>query len=453
MQHKAANYKRVLRKLARKNALLRRRVAFIEEQRIKQENLSENRRSLLRRINEEYAAVQQLLQHKNRELAAFTEQLSRSQRELAGVLEHSPCCIAVKTPTGVYTMCNAQLEDMLGLARGQGAGKTVRQLYQSEDADKLEILAREVLHSRTRATRELQLWMGSSLRQMRVTMFPLLDDAGAVQALGSIAIDMTELRRMESETLHAAQLASIGELAAGVAHEINNPVNGIMNYAQLLADELEEVGLTREYPGLIIQESERIAGIVRSLLDLARKPRHVRAPCDLGEILNDSLRLVRRQLLHENITLQVDLAAQLPAVHGNPLELQQVFMNCISNARKAMQDAEGAKIEKILHIQACPHEEGRVQVSFEDNGAGISPDNLKRIFDPFFTTDGEGRSTGLGLSICRRIVVEHGGEMHALSEPGQHTRIMVVLPALASEASDNQPDTLHRQEKGPEKTR
>jgi len=435
MRPKGADHRRVIRKLARKNAKLRRKVAFLEEQCIRQENLSDNRRCLLRRINEEYAAVQQLLQQKNRELADYADQLARNRQQLAGVLEYSPCCISVKTPDGVYTMLNSQLERMMGLPPEGGVGKSMWELFDAEDARKLDAMHKRALATRSRATRELQLRLGGRQRFMSLTVFPLFGESGEVQALGSISIDMSDIRRLESETLHAAQLASIGELAAGVAHEINNPINGIMNYAQLLADELEDMGLSQEFPHLIIHESERIAGIVRSLLDLARKPRHVRAPCDLKGILKEALKLMHSQLLHESVELEVQHADDLPQVYGNPLELQQVFMNCISNARKAMlrtppKPEQGWRPSRLRIKSERVDSDGRelLRVSFLDNGAGIAPKNMQRIFEPFFTTDAQYQSTGLGLSICRRIVNEHGGDIRIESKPGVQTLVMVELP-------------------------
>ncbi len=427
--------KRVIHLLAKKNALLKRRVSFLEEQLEKQEKLADNRRFLLRRINEEYAQIQELLQQKNNELEAYTTSLTRSQEHLAGVLDNSPCCMSVKTLDNVYTMLNPRFEELLGIPSGSGIGRSIWELFTPEDARKIDLLTRDAQQSGGRITRELRLRVNQIERIMHVTVFPLRDDLGNIQALGSISVDLSELRRLESETLHAAQLASLGELAAGVAHEINNPLNGVMNYAQLLVDELQDMQLNTEFPQLIIHECERIAGIVHSLLDLARKPGNQRMPCNVAQLMQEVLKLMHKQLQHENMKLITDFPDSLPQVSGNPLELQQVFMNCLSNARKALQqlppDTQGTLLVQI----SSPKEShtSLVRIIIEDNGPGIAPENLQRIFEPFFTTNPQGHGAGLGLSICRRIIKEHNGNISVHSQPGRTTRVVVDLPALASQ--------------------
>ena len=245
--------------------------------------------------------------------------------------------------------------------------------------------------------------------------------------------DVTEKRAAAVAILRAEQLAALGELAAGVAHEINNPINGIINYAQILINRSEEGSKVGEIAGRVIKEGDRIARIVEGLLSFARRPHNDKAIVSIAQTMSDSLALTSAQLRQDNITIKTTLADGLPAIWAQAHEVEQVFINIISNARHALNEKyPEAHEDKILEITAESetHDRGRqVRVSFKDHGSGIPAAVIDKVMHPFFSTKSEGKRTGLGLSISHGIMEEHGGRLSFESKEGQYTKVTVEFPA------------------------
>jgi PAS domain S-box-containing protein len=257
------------------------------------------------------------------------------------------------------------------------------------------------------------------------------DTDGEVKAIRLIR-DITEKKVLQAEAARAGHLASLGELAAGVAHEINNPINGIINYAQILVDQTGGGPEEAEIPERIIKEGDRIAGIVRNLLSFARDQREEHSPALVQDILSDSLGLVEKQILKDGINLKMDMPETLPKIRARSQQIQQVFLNILSNARYALnQKLPGPRKDKILEITGelvKIGEHDHVRVTFYDSGAGIPGRILDKICDPFFSTKPRGEGTGLGLSISYGIIKDHGGRLWFQSAEGDHTKVMVDLP-------------------------
>jgi len=266
-----------------------------------------------------------------------------------------------------------------------------------------------------------------------VRTFPLRNAEGRITKILELATDITEKMALQAETVRAAHLASIGELAAGVAHEINNPINGIINYAEILSMENESGGRVHDIANRIVKEGVRIAAIVRSLLSFARDRKEEREVVSIKEILSEALALTESQLRRNAIKLRVEIPNGLPAVRVNLQQIEQVFLNLINNARYALnrkyQDEEDDKILEItgeeISVDGRPH----VRVTFHDHGGGIAPDIIDKVMDPFFSTKPVGEGTGLGLSISHGIIRDHGGKLEISSVPGQSTDAVVILPA------------------------
>ena len=244
--------------------------------------------------------------------------------------------------------------------------------------------------------------------------------------------DVTEKRAVSVAMMRTEQLAALGELAAGVAHEINNPINGIINYAQILVNRFEEGSMVRDIAGRIIKEGDRIERIVGGLLSFARRRKNDKEVVSILDVLNDSLTLNAAQLRKDNITVKTHFSDRLPDVWAQPHEILQVFINIISNARHALNEKYPEPHEdKILEITAEPlkHEGGRrVRVCFKDHGCGIPAAIIDKVMNPFFTTKAEQKRTGLGLSISHGIVEEHGGRLILESEEGRYTKVAIELP-------------------------
>ena len=234
--------------------------------------------------------------------------------------------------------------------------------------------------------------------------------------------------------MRAGHLASLGELAAGVAHEINNPINGIINYAQIIANKSEKRSKESDIADRIIKEGNRIAVIVSSLLSFARERKEEKVTVGIKRILHDSITLTEVQIRKEGIILKMDLSPRLPEIIANPQQIQQVFLNVISNARYALNkkypgshEAKTIEIsDKKLVIDGAPY----VRLIFYDQGTGIPANIIDKVLNPFFSTKPSGEGTGLGLSISHGIINDHGGSLQIESMEAEFTRIIIDLPAI-----------------------
>jgi PAS domain S-box-containing protein len=251
--------------------------------------------------------------------------------------------------------------------------------------------------------------------------------------------DITEEKIRKSEALRTGQLAAIGELAAGVAHEINNPINGVINYAQILLDKVDESydELDRDFMSRIIKESERIAVIVGNLLSFARQRNDIVDDVNLAEIIEDSISLLMHQFLKDGIRLEVDIPSNLPTINANPQQLQQVIVNLLTNASYALNQRypeadPGKKLKITCQLQTASDRE-YIRTTVTDWGIGIPQDIIDHIFDSLFTTKPPGKGTGLGLSISKGLVRDHQGFLSVESAPGGPTTATVDLPVKREE--------------------
>jgi two-component system NtrC family sensor kinase len=258
---------------------------------------------------------------------------------------------------------------------------------------------------------------------------------GRMAALVSVR-DITELKRAEEEKKKledqiqlAGRLAAVGELAAGIAHELNNPLAAIKGFAQLLAgrEGLDE-SIKKDLQSIYL-ESQRASKITQNLLSFARRHEPEKRLISINEALEKTLELASHQLKVNNIELVTELAPDLPRTMADFHQMQEVFVNIITNAEQAMVEAHG-KGRLIIRTKKVG---GMVQITFTDDGPGISEENLKRIFDPFFTTKEVGKGTGLGLSICYGLVEAHGGRIYVKSKVGNGATFVVEIP-IVSEA-------------------
>jgi PAS domain S-box-containing protein len=243
-----------------------------------------------------------------------------------------------------------------------------------------------------------------------------------------------EREEMQRQLYQSSKMASIGELSAGVAHEINNPLNGIINFAQLLKDEERpRTEFEQQMIDGIIDEGERIAKIVRGLLTFARADTHELEQVHFADSIKTSIALFGRQFEKDGITVEIDLEPDLPFVRADGSRLRQVVVNMISNAYHALKakpgDSDERKLFRISARRAGKNGE-IVRVEFYDNGVGIKQEDLSKVFDPFFTTRRETGGTGLGLSVSFGIIRDFGGTINVESEVGKFTRFTIELSAV-----------------------
>ncbi len=244
--------------------------------------------------------------------------------------------------------------------------------------------------------------------------------------------EIDDRRLAKAEAARASHLAALGELAAGVAHEINNPVNGIINYAQLLINKSKPDSEEQDVACRIIKESERISNIVMKLLSFARDSKEERHSVNIDEIISTSLALNGTQLSKDGINLKVNIQKKLPRIIAQPQQIVQVFLNVLSNARYAFcQEHKETNEDKIIRITAkeiAVDDSRYIQIIFHDNGSGIPAGIMDKIINPFFTTKPDGVGTGLGLSISHGIINNHGGKITVESLEGEFTEVVVELP-------------------------
>jgi two-component system NtrC family sensor kinase len=261
-------------------------------------------------------------------------------------------------------------------------------------------------------------------RLFLVTALPLTDAGAAAAVL--VVSDQTERRRLQEQLFQSEKMSAIGQLIAGVAHDLNNPLASVVGFSDYL---VEAGGGTPEELleplRAIRQEAERAANIVKGLLSFARKQEGRRAPHPINDILTATLQLLRNQLMGAKIETEVDVAPGTPPVHVDATQLQQVFVNLVNNAAQAI---EGSGVGGRIVIRAMPWLEG-VAVTVEDDGPGVPAGVAQRIFEPFFTTKPAGEGTGLGLSICQGIVKEHGGRLALVTTGRRGAVFKVELPA------------------------
>jgi signal transduction histidine kinase len=244
-------------------------------------------------------------------------------------------------------------------------------------------------------------------------------------------------REAQAQLSQSERLASLGTLAAGVAHELNQPLMLIRGYAQRLLSRKNEVGQkAREEIEIIEEETGRMMRIIRHLKDFSRRSTGEHQEVDINAIVRSSLALCSEQLRLHNIEITVDLDDPPPRVWGDPIQLTQVFVNLITNAREAIEEVGGG----ALVVQTCSTQAHSVEVSFADTGHGIEPEVLPRIFDPFFTTKAAGSGTGLGLSIALGLAQAHAGQITVDSQSGRGARFTVQLPATGGKKDGAGPD-------------
>lgn len=245
--------------------------------------------------------------------------------------------------------------------------------------------------------------------------------------------------RLAEQLRHQQKLKSIGTLASGVAHEINNPVQGIMSYAELIKRRATDLPEVCGHAAEIINESHRVANIVRSLLVFAQQEKQIYRAESVGDIVEGVLSLMLTLLHQDQIELTVEMDSDLPAVRCQKQQIQQVLMNLVTNARDALNARYAeAHPDKRIAIRARTTRNGAhefVRLTVEDRGIGIPPEAAERLFDPFFTTKDDALGTGLGLSVSHGIVHEHGGRLTFESQPGLPTRFHVDLPISAKSAA------------------
>ncbi|MEE8470561.1 MAG: PAS domain S-box protein [Dehalococcoidia bacterium] len=368
--------------------------------------------------------------------------LIESEEKLKRYLENSPDIICVVGFKGTILYVNKTTERLIGYSREELVGKGFRAfpLLAPENESKPAQWERRGGGEKPTSPDEFELVRKDGTRiWVEITTFPM----GEGEQVEVIAIgrDITERKqaeeekqRMEQQLLLSGRLAAVGELAAGVAHELNNPLAAVQGFAQFLASREDLDETMRSDVETIYKEAKRASRITANLLAFARKHEPEKGLISINGVLEKSVELHEYRMRVNNVVIAAELAPDLPFTMADFYQLQQVFANLITNAEQAMTEANG-KGRLVIHTQKVGD---TIQITFTDDGPGIPEEDLKRIFDPFFTTKDVGKGTGLGLSICYGIVQEHGGQLSATSKRGKGATFVVELPIVSEDqpASD-----------------
>ena len=358
---------------------------------------------------------------RERELA-----LERSEARYARLVESASDAIFTVDEDGCFTAVNRSLERAVGRRRDALLGASFADLVDERDAPAAEqLLLDTYAGERSRGSVRYRGTDGD-VRHGSVITSPIVEGGRIVGALG-IMRDVTDEQRLAEQLLQQEKLAAVGQLVSGVAHELNNPLAGVMAFSQLLLASPEELNAeTLVGVETIYRESKRAAKIVSSLLTFARQQPAERSVTQLNDIVTDTLELRRYALRTAGIEIILVLQADLPVTWADPFQLQQVVLNLIGNAEQALSNRVNAGRIRI----ATALKGAQLILSVKDNGPGIAPEQRDRIFNPFFTTKPVGQGTGLGLSISDGIIREHGGRIRVESTLGGGATFIVELPLV-----------------------
>ena len=334
--------------------------------------------------------------------------------------------------TGIVVIINPAAKTLLGISPSNGIkGKTIVSIL--GESSQLHLLVRKMLHQLTPVThQEIEISKDTDIHTILVGSSILHDAKGEPREIILNLHDITELKKLEARIRQSERLAALGTLAAGMAHEIRNPLSAIKTFVQLLPRKIDKPGFLEKFNRTVPRETERINLLVEELLELSRIPKYDFAATDINELLRQTIDIIEGDLQHRDIEYRPDFQDQLPSVQADVNQLVKAFHNLARNAIQAM--PTGGRLTIKTFFEEIPDDghrdntqaTGRVTIIFQDTGQGIRPKVLEQIFNPFFTTKDSG--TGLGLPITHKVITEHGGQIDAESKKEQGTQFTIHLP-------------------------
>jgi len=389
------------------------------------------------------------------EVEAKSNELSQSKEFADNVIHSMANALVVADPAGTITMVNDAAVQLLGYDEQELVGFPLKALFfEAETAvfyrgspmwrelvERGYVRDRELVCRAKDGSRMPVSFSGSVMRDakgeavgvicvaedLRESKRLLAEAAAAAEAERAKSAELEaayrELQNLQTHLVQTEKMTSLGRMAAGIAHEINNPLGGIVIYSHLLLEDMPPDDPKRRNLENIVKEATRCGEIVKGLLGFARPQVAAGQLLDPGRVLMDSLSVLNGQALFHNIEVRTDIEPNLPHVPGDAGQIQQAFMNMIFNAADAME----GKGSLVLKAHADTKNEA-VKVSISDTGPGIQPENISRLFEPFFTTKPPGRGLGLGLAITYGIIKQHGGTIDVETEVGRGTSFEVRLP-------------------------
>jgi len=359
------------------------------------------------------------------------ERSLHEQQEFARrLIESFPDLIVVLDREGKFTFVSNRIREVLGLSPSDLLGLRSGLRAHPEDRAHVDALVQEILSgTKTNDTLEYRSQhRDGTWRMLRATVAPIADSDGSITGMVASLRDVTELNRLEQQVMQSEKLAAMGQMMAGVAHELNNPLTAILAVSDMLREHSEDPSHRRQLE-LMHQQARRAADIVQDLLSFARPPAPRKGRVQLAEVLRRALHLHEYSLRRNNVAVDFLPEKGIPDVLGDSNQLIQVFLNLVVNAEQAIREVREAGTIRVRMGRGAAGDPN-VWASIQDDGPGVPEEILEKIFDPFFTTKRPGRGTGLGLSISLAIVREHGGDIQVQAPPGGGSVFLVTLPAV-----------------------
>ncbi len=316
-----------------------------------------------------------------------------------------------------------------GLKRDEVVGRPVFDVLTRQPPEELRAEFEQVFETGEIQQIELEVGEGDDRRSYRISKIPMRLDGDEITHVITIGEDVTLWHTVQQQILQSEKLAAIGQLAAGIMHEINNPLATISACVAALENSVADAAApvragAQEYLDIIDKEVQRCTNIVDGLLDFSRPKGKAKRKIRIGSLLEDALFLLKHHKGFRKLEVRLEVDPALPDVFANAEQLIQAFMAIMLNAVDAMEDGGELQVRNARN----PHREDEIVIEFQDSGMGIPRAELSKIFEPFYTTKPQGRGTGLGLSICYGIVEQHGGRLEAESQPGRGSTFRMFLP-------------------------
>ncbi len=364
--------------------------------------------------------------HDLTEIRKLEDELATKNRFMANILRDSADAIITMDPNDIVTSWNKGAESIFGYSAGEMIGKSIDILLPQElrEARELESISRKFrARGAVRSYQTERITRDNRRIQVIFTRTAIRDDSGRVVGSSSVVKDVTSFRSLERQLADAEHLATLGELSAGLAHEIKNPLAGIKGAIDVIRDSLPSADVHREVLGDVLHEVNRIDRIVRDLLSYAKPKPPSHSAIRLPSLVQRIVAIARAAPSHQAISIEVKQKSTVPDFTGDETQIEQVLMNLLLNAQNAM--PSGGRIVVAIDYDK---ESGTIRMEVADNGPGIPEEIIKKIFQPFFTTGTEG--TGLGLATCLKNVQYHGGSIEVTSEVGRGTTFVVTIPLV-----------------------
>jgi two-component system NtrC family sensor kinase len=365
------------------------------------------------------------------ERRAIEKQLHQQQEFARRLIDSFPDLIFVVDPGRRYTFVSPKFKEVLGYEASDIIGHTFGERTHLDDRPAMVALFDDLITGKqnfgsieVRVRHSQGEW-----RSLKCNFSPLFNEEGKIEGVVVSGRDVTEVKRLESQLIQAEKLAAMGQMLAGVAHELNNPLTAILGASELLRDRQGVDDNTKRQLEMTHRQARRAARIVQNLLEFSRPASPQKKPLDLNVVIDRTLQLHDHSLRRNNVEVEFHSVPGFPLIVGDANQLIQIFLNLISNAEHAIREVrQSGRIQIRL-----AHAGTRVTATVQDDGVGIKPEALPKIFDPFFTTKRPGGGTGLGLSICMSIVREHGGNIEASPLPAGGAAFTVMFPVAEIE--------------------